>query len=257
MSTREHVRLERDGFEQHWWMEGDGVPVVLLHRGLADHEATWVRWGSVASFAQLVTPDLRGAGRSVHHGPLSWDLWADDVAAILDDLGHERAVIGGVSAGAGVATRFALRHPERVLAAVLVDPGYHGDRPVSEAQRRGFDRMRDAAARMLTEGTDALAPLYAHLPEDVRTWAMQMAERFDPGSVITTTEFLATEDPPLGSPAALAALTVPTLVVAGSDPYHPADVAQRYLEHLRDGREVPPGGVVDALRALLAEGAEP
>lgn len=251
MDTMEHVRLELDDFTQHGWTQGDGTPFVFLHGGLADHWAAVYRTGDVVDFAQLITPDLRGAGRSHYAGPLSWARWADDVAAILDHLGHTRAVVGGVSAGAGVATRFALQHPDRLQALVLVDPAYHGDRPVSGAQAEAYARMQRAAERTLTEGIEALAPLYAHLPEAIRTPALAMAARFDPASVMATTQFLASGVQPLSSPAELAAVTAPARVVVGVDRYHPAEVARRYLEHLPQGREVPQDGVVAAVRALV------
>src|SRR6202035_707806 len=48
-----------------------------------------------------------------------WDL-ADDLKGLLDHLGIERAVVGGMSQGGFIALRFALRYPERVSALVLL-----------------------------------------------------------------------------------------------------------------------------------------
>jgi hypothetical protein len=54
---------------------------------------------------RVITPDLRASGRSFHHGPLSWDLLADDIAALARHLDLAHAAVGGASFGSGVALR--------------------------------------------------------------------------------------------------------------------------------------------------------
>jgi pimeloyl-ACP methyl ester carboxylesterase len=74
--------------------------------------------------ATLVAPDLRGRGRSNElPGPYGIPQHADDLAAVLDHAGAERAVVAGHSMGGFVATAFAERHPDRAQALVLVDGG--------------------------------------------------------------------------------------------------------------------------------------
>ncbi len=212
---------------------GEGPAVVFLYGGLADHEASVYRIGALASSHRLVMPDVRAAGRSVYGGELSWALLADDVVALLDRLELERAVVGGVSAGSGIALACALRHPQRIEALILVRPTFAGsERGETTAQRAAKERMADAGRRALAEGIDALLPLYDALPPPLRELAVAMARRFDPASVAATTRFLASGAQPFARVEDLRALAMPTLVVPGDDPEHPAEVAQLYASVL-------------------------
>jgi pimeloyl-ACP methyl ester carboxylesterase len=73
---------------------------------------------------ELLAPDLRGRGRSRDlPGPYGMAVHADDLVAVLDALGHRKAVLIGHSMGAFVALVAAHRHPDRVAGLVLVDGG--------------------------------------------------------------------------------------------------------------------------------------
>jgi pimeloyl-ACP methyl ester carboxylesterase len=210
---------------------GRGPAVVFLHGGLADHQAAWFRLGPLASSHRLVTPDVRGAGRSHHAGELSWDQLADDVVALLRHLGLPRAVVGGTSAGSAVALRLALRHPERVAALLLVSPVFAGEHhDLGRASRAAMARMNEAGQRAPIEGIAAIHPLFEPLPLPIRERALAMVDRFDPRSVAATTAFLASGAEPFARLAELAALTMPVLVVPGTDPEHPAEVAALYAK---------------------------
>ena len=102
------------------WVEdaGDGPPVVFLHGGLGDSRL----WAPVIerlrdSF-RCIAFDFRFYGRSEAE-ELEWR-HDDDVVAVLDALGVERAALVGLSMGGRVALETALRHPERVDAVVHV-----------------------------------------------------------------------------------------------------------------------------------------
>ncbi|MEO7036798.1 MAG: alpha/beta hydrolase [Polyangiaceae bacterium] len=145
MSTQKVEGETRAPQKREFWFEadgarlfavevGDGHPVVFVHGGLADHRAALFGVGQLAGTHRIVTPDVRGSGRSVYAGDLSWDRLADDLAALLKHLGTERAVVGGTSTGSAVALRFALRHPRLLQGLILMSPIYPGaDRPLSEA----------------------------------------------------------------------------------------------------------------------------
>src|SRR5690242_17063908 len=76
----------------------------------------------LAATYDLLTPDLRGwGGDAPPDDEPSLDVYADDVAALLDSHGVERAVIGGTSMGGYVAMAFARRHDARLSGLVLVD----------------------------------------------------------------------------------------------------------------------------------------
>jgi pimeloyl-ACP methyl ester carboxylesterase len=245
MSIQQTEGLQNDMTASELWFESDGTrlfaveagrgrPVVLLHGGLADHRAMSFRLSSLAATHRLLMPDLRGSGRSIHRGALSWDRLADDVAALLGQLGLERAVVGGISMGSGVALRFALRHPDRLQGLILLSPVYPGqDRALAEASNAAMRTLGEAGERVLEHGVEALRPLFEALPPPVRDVAVAMMRDFDAGSVAATTRFLASGAQPMASVSELEAIGVPVLLVPGTDPQHPAEIAELYARHLR------------------------
>jgi pimeloyl-ACP methyl ester carboxylesterase len=97
-------------------------PVVLAHGLLMDHEMFAPQIAARPSGLRIITWDARCHGETeTTEDPFTyWDL-ADDLRGLLDHLGIERAVIGGMSQGGFVALRFALKYPERVKALILLD----------------------------------------------------------------------------------------------------------------------------------------
>jgi 3-oxoadipate enol-lactonase len=228
------VWFEADGARLFALEIGDGHPVVFVHGGLADHRAALFRVGQLAGTHRLVTPDLRGSGRSVHAGDLSWDRLADDVAALLEHLGLERAVVGGTSMGSAVALRFALRHPRLLLGLILMSPIYPGaDRALPEEAAVAMRTMKEAGERALEHGVGALRPLFETLPPPIRDVAMEMMLSFDAASVAATTRFLALNQQPMESVRELESINVPVMVLPGVDAQHPAEIASLYTRHLR------------------------
>ena len=212
---------------------GRGRPIIFLHGGLADHVASLLLVGPLARSYRIIAPDVRGSGRSIHHDALNWDQLADDVQALMCHLAIDEAVVGGASAGAAVALRFALRHPERTLGLVLVAPAFAGaQRGLTEAQQMAFARMKQLAQRSVHDGVEALHALFDHLPPPMREPAEDMASRFDPRSVAASARFLASGAQPFDAATELETLAAPTLVVAGEDEVHPAEVAALYAAHI-------------------------
>lgn len=213
---------------------GQGQAVVFVHGGLSDHRGALFRLAGLTRHCRLICPDLRGSGRSVYAGPLSWDKLADDVAALLAHLGIEKAIVGGTSMGSAVALRFALRHPGLLRGLILMSPVYPGaDRPLAEPALLAMRAMGEAGERTLRHGVSALRPLFDGLPEPVRGVALEMMFGFDAASVAATTQFLASCEQPMRSLRELAAIEVPVMVLPGTDPQHPAELATWYAEHLR------------------------
>ena len=101
---------------------GSGMPLVLGHGFLMDGDMFDLQVEALSDRHRVITWDQRGHGRTVSTAEAFsyWDS-ADDLAALLDHLGVERAVIGGMSQGGFVALRFALRYPARTAALVLID----------------------------------------------------------------------------------------------------------------------------------------
>ncbi len=111
----------------HYEVVGDGEPLILVHAGIADSRM----WSAqVAPFAlryRVVRYDMRGFGGSaMAEGPYSHH---DDLRGLLDFLGIERASFVGCSLGGKTVLNFALEHPERTEALVLVGPAVGGFEP--------------------------------------------------------------------------------------------------------------------------------
>jgi pimeloyl-ACP methyl ester carboxylesterase len=227
--TQREIQFESDGATLFAVESGRGLPVILLHGALANHLACRVIAGSLSERFRLITPDLRGSGRSIHRGPLTWAQLADDVAALMRHLALPRAVVGGVSFGSGCAVRFALQHPDFVAGLILLTPAFLGaNAGLTPAQRAALGAMHAAGLRAVDEGMSALFPLLDRLPEALRARARAVVSGYDPRSVAATTGFLASGEQPFASAADLAEVAVPTLVVPGTDPYHPPEVSDLY-----------------------------
>jgi pimeloyl-ACP methyl ester carboxylesterase len=223
---------------------GEGPAVVMLHGALANHQTAMALAAPLASAYRVVAPDLRGSGRSWFAGRLGFDLLADDIAAILDHLEIDRAVVGGVSSGSGVALRFAFRHPRRTLGVIVVKPVYAGaDHGYSAEQHAAFSAMDRVASRATAEGIEALRPLYDQLPEAWRDRAWAVASGFDPASVVTSSRFVADGAQPFASAADLCAIEAPMLLVRGADAQHPREVSDLYAASVRDCTVVSPDAV--------------
>jgi 3-oxoadipate enol-lactonase len=120
---------------------GAGRPLVLLHP-LALSGEVWGTYGALlARSFDVIAPDARGHGSSGWDGEnFGVDDLADDVAALLDGLGLDSALIGGMSMGGSTAISFAGRYPSRTERLLLADTTawYGADAPASwEARAQG------------------------------------------------------------------------------------------------------------------------
>jgi pimeloyl-ACP methyl ester carboxylesterase len=115
---------------------GAGVPLVLLH-AFPLSSAMWLaQREGLAGSCRVITPDQRGFGGSpLGDDPPSLDRAADDVAELLDQLGLDRVVLGGLSMGGYVAMALLRRHPDRVLALLLADTKASADPEPARANR--------------------------------------------------------------------------------------------------------------------------
>lgn len=118
--------LTRQGIE-FWYLEkGDGLAFVFQH-GLGGDRRQPLELYAYRSGVRVIAMDCRGHGKTQPLGdPAQWrfDVFADDVVALLDHLGVDRCIAGGISMGAGVALNLALRYPQRLLALLLVRPAW-------------------------------------------------------------------------------------------------------------------------------------
>jgi pimeloyl-ACP methyl ester carboxylesterase len=169
-----------------------GADVVAVH-GITSSSRAWLAVArALAGRATLNAVDLRGRGASrALPGPYGMATHTADLAAVLDALGLERAVLVGHSLGAYVVSRFAVEHPDRVRAVVLADgglaiPGTEGVDPqafadaflgpalarlallfVSRQEYREWWARHPALGEALAEGTIGLEDLEAYADYDL------------------------------------------------------------------------------------------
>lgn len=253
-TQRMEIWIERGGTQLYAVERGAGTPVVLFHGGLATHLACWLYATPLATQFRVITPDLRGSGRSHVAEPLSWDVLADDVVALLDHLGIERAVVGGSSFGAALGVRVALRHPARVAGLLVLNPAYGGaELGFTPAQWAAMTAMEAAGSRCVAECLEVLLPLFDALPEQMRERARALVRTYDPASVATSTRFMASGAQPFESGRDLAAITAPALLTPGLDATHPPEVTEVFRRHLPrcTVRDVDPSGYADAIADFI------
>ncbi len=118
------MQAELNGIQLAYDEAGEGPAVLLIH-GFPLGRQMWgpqVQALAAAGF-RAVAPDLRGFGESEPGaGAGSTDLLADDLIALLDHLGIEKAVVGGMSMGGYVMLNLLARYPERFQLPVLSSP---------------------------------------------------------------------------------------------------------------------------------------
>ncbi|TPG13432.1 alpha/beta fold hydrolase [Pedococcus bigeumensis] len=131
------------GVRVHGRSGGSGPAVVLLHGHPRAH-TTWYRVAPLLAERgfTVVCPDLRGYGRSgkpspdAAHTTYSDRSMANDVVALLHQLGHDRFSVVGHDRGQGVAYRCALDHPDLIRALAVLDGV-----PLAEAVERADARF--------------------------------------------------------------------------------------------------------------------
>lgn len=156
---------------------GEGPLDIVVVPGFISHlDLQWEMVGfedwvhRLASFGRVILFDKRGGGLSDRDvGDSTIEERMDDLRAVMDAVGSDRAALLGVSEGGPLSMLFAATYPERVQALVLCatfpttdDAAYPGNARI----RTGLDKMRYAVEEAWGEGKTlaAVAPALAHVP---------------------------------------------------------------------------------------------
>lgn len=149
---------------------GDGDDLVFVPGFMSHVELNWeyafysAMLERLASFTRLTVLDKRGTGlsdRSLGLGTLEERM--DDLRAVMDDAGIERASLMGVSEGAALSVLFAATSPDRVSSLVLAGPYCPGFDPPPDEEREAFLAGIEAG----WSSGDVLGFLIQHAPDDV------------------------------------------------------------------------------------------
>src|SRR5262249_42235461 len=180
----------------------------------------------LSSFARLITFDRRGTGLSdrVAHVP-TLETRMDDLRAVMDAVGSQRAAILGAFEAGSIACVFSATYPERVGALALYNPIVRGSwapdfpwMPTAEARRRDEEdyRARWGTVEFAEEWVRLAAPSHAEDPEFVKWIARQHRLGASPGAAAAVWRMQADTD----IRDVLPAVRVPTLVLAWQGERH-------------------------------------
>ena len=211
----------------------------------------------------IIHADFRGHGQSElgRVEDLSIATLAEDLGALLDHLGIERAMLGGISMGAAVALRLAARWPERCQALILCRPAWNEDGMSQEAREAlafvaellSSKEWRETAIEQL-ERSEILASLDQVCPDAGRSLRQQVRSILSRPQARVSRIACLRQLPCSGGfdhlDRDLEGVRCPTLILAAEgDPVHPWHFAVRIAEALPDCRllEIKPKSPRDEL----------
>jgi 3-oxoadipate enol-lactonase len=211
------------------------APVVVLSNSLGATRGMWdPQVPALAERYRVVTYDTRGHGASPSPaGPYSLDDLVDDVLALLDRVGAERAHVAGLSLGGMTALRLAARAPERVHRLAVLCTS-------AKTEPQGF---LDRAAAVRADGTAPIAaavvsrwltPPYAAEHPDLVARLQAMITGCDDEGYAACAEVVAGID----LRQDLGRVTAPTLVVSGAEDQALPPEHQRAIADGIDGAEL-------------------
>jgi pimeloyl-ACP methyl ester carboxylesterase len=117
-----------NGLNLYYEIHGTGEPLILLHGGVVGIAMFGPNLDALSQKRKVIAVELQGHGRTADiDRPLSYEVMADDIAALMKYLGIERADVMGYSLGGGVALQTAIRHPASVHKLVVVSATFKRD----------------------------------------------------------------------------------------------------------------------------------
>lgn len=214
-------------------VSGEGPAILFAHGIFGTHlDGSWL--ASAGTQFSVVAPDLRGRGRSSPARAIedhTFEEHASDLAAILDHLKIDRAVVVGSSFGAGVALGFALGFPKRVQALALIASAFGARR---DAMGEGeLSAYADLGNRIAEEGLVAVAT-----KESERTGSSRPLQRWtqhDEASVVAWLRAVPIYRP-FETVADLHRVSRPTLIVPGADNVHTRELSEALARSLPTAR---------------------
>jgi pimeloyl-ACP methyl ester carboxylesterase/class 3 adenylate cyclase len=199
-------------------------------------------FGGLASFCRLIVFDKRGTGASDHVPPADLETRMDDVRAVMDAAGSNRAAVMGVSEGGPMSLLFAATYPDRVWALVLYGTlprfawaaDFPWGQPLAEWQRELEQDVNDW-------GTTAF--FRSEFPDAGEEELQEMARRLRLSASPATYRQLETMNMAVDVRQVLPAITAPTLVLHRREDHLPVEGARWMASKITGARFVEhPGG---------------
>ena len=211
-----------NGLRLYYEIHGNGEPLILLHGGLGSVEMFGPNVSAFAATRKVVAVELQGHGHTANISrPMSFEAMADDIAALIKELGLAGADVLGYSLGAAVALRFAIQHSNLVRKLVIVSTPCKHNGWYTEV-RAAMAQISAAVAEQMKQ-----SPLY-------QTYARIAPRPEDWVSLVTRVGELIRKDYDWSS--AVAAIKSPTLLVFGDADAVPPSHAAEFFALLGGGR---------------------
>jgi pimeloyl-ACP methyl ester carboxylesterase len=229
-----------NGINLYYEIHGTGSPMVLLHGGLGMIGMFARLLPALAASRQVIGVELQGHGHTADiDRPFSFELMADDVAALIKHIGLEKADVAGYSLGGGAAFQTAIRHPEVVRKLIIISAACKRNGWYPEVLE-GMDAMNARAATAMVGSPPHAA--YTSVAPNPEGWT----------SLVSKTGDLLRQD--YDWSAGVAAIKSPTLIVVGdADSVRPDHALEMYK--LRGGGPViltPDGRIGEQPKSQLA-----
>lgn len=216
-----------DGVKLYYEETGSGIPIVFVHEFAGDYRSWEPQMRYFCHRYRAITYNARGYPPSdVPEDPAAYSQAraCDDIRAVLDGLGIDKAHIVGLSMGGFATLHFGLTYPERALSLVVAGCGYGAEK----SEREKFRGEATVIANMLEEqGMAAFAETYAYGPtrvqfenKDARGFAefkQMLAEHSNIGSARTQAGVQRERPSIYDLEEQMSRMQVPTLILTGDE----------------------------------------
>jgi pimeloyl-ACP methyl ester carboxylesterase len=216
-----------DGVKLHYEECGSGVPVVFVHEFAGDIRSWEPQISHFSRRYRCIAYNARGYPPS--DVPESFERYSqeharDDILAVMEALGIQRAFVVGLSMGGFATLHFGIKYSQRALGLVVAGCGY-GAVP---AQKEEFQRdSRANAKQMLEDGMAKTAATYGHRaarlqlkakdPRGFERFVRNFSEHSALGSANTMLGYQARRPSLYDLKAEMAGITAPLIVIAGDE----------------------------------------
>jgi 3-oxoadipate enol-lactonase len=237
--NEKHANL--NGVDLVWAEKGNGAPLLLLH-GFPLNRSMWEpQINFFADYYRVIAPDLRGFGKTAlaQNNVNTMELFAEDIAALLDYCGVEKAHVMGLSMGGYISFALYRQFPQKVKSLILADTKAEGDTPeVRKGRYELAEKVKIEGSKAATDGMlpKMFAPANnARMPQVVAI-VEAMINHTNPNTIIATLPGLAER---LDSTETLRQIQVPTLVIHGiEDVLMPVAKAEAMTAHIPNAQFV-------------------
>ncbi len=219
-----------DGVRLYYEEAGSGTPIIFVHEFGGDHRSWEPQMRFFSRRHRCITFAARGYPPSeVPKDPEAYSQAraVEDIIAVMDAAGIDKAHVVGLSMGGFAAMHFGLMFPERALSLVIAGAGYGAEKEFEEYFR---EVSREVARQFEEQGSEAFAKTYAlgasrvqFQNKDPRGWqefARMLGEHSATGSANTMRSVQAKRPSIYDLSEELRGMEVPTLVISGDEDDH-------------------------------------